>query len=63
MVRVYVDKDIEFTVEISSLHLTCGWLLNEVTKHYLDELNRIKKDRETAQNVISNNIGMIQHSP
>ena len=26
-IRVYVDKDIEFTVEIKSRLQTCGWLL------------------------------------
>ena len=47
-IRVYVDKDVEFNVEISNDQLTCGWLLSEVTRKYTDELNRIKKDREYA---------------
>ena len=42
-VHVYVDKDIEFTIPISNdQHLTCGWLLSEVTRRYLDALNYIK---------------------
>lgn len=44
--RVYVDKDIEFTVDVYNEQLTCGWLLSEVTRRYSEELNRIKKERE-----------------
>jgi hypothetical protein len=45
-IRVYVDKDIEFTVDISNDNLTCGWLLSEVTRRYTDELNKIRKEKE-----------------
>ena len=41
-IRVYVDKDIEFSVEISNNELTCRWLLSEVTRRYTDALSRIK---------------------
>ena len=45
-IRVYVDKDVEFTLEVANDQLTCGWLLSEVTRRYTEELNRIKKERE-----------------
>ena len=41
-VRVYVDKDIEFTLGIPNDSLTCGWLLSEVTRRYVEALNLIK---------------------
>jgi hypothetical protein len=43
---VYVDKEIEFTVEIGNDQLTCGWLLSEVTRRYTEGLNKLRKDRE-----------------
>jgi hypothetical protein len=45
-VRVYVDKDVEFNVEIAHDSLTSGWLLSQVSKRYTDELNRIRKEKE-----------------
>ncbi|TNV87556.1 hypothetical protein FGO68_gene11686 [Halteria grandinella] len=44
MIRVYVDKDIEFNIPIpaASDQLTCGWLLSEVTRRYIEALTRIK---------------------
>lgn len=46
-IRVYVDKDVEFNLEISNDQLTCGWLLSEVTRRYTEELNRIKREKES----------------
>jgi hypothetical protein len=37
-----VDKDIEFTISIPHDSLTCGWLLSEVTRRYVEALNKIK---------------------
>lgn len=45
MIRVYVDKDIEFNIPIphtASDQLTCGWLLSEVTRRYIEALTKIK---------------------
>jgi hypothetical protein len=45
-VRVYVDKDVEFNLDIANDQLTCGWLLSEVTRRYTEELNRVKREKE-----------------
>lgn len=50
-IRVYVDKDVEFNLEICNDQLTCGWLLSEVTRKYNEELNRIKKEKEQAAQI------------
>ncbi len=41
-IRVYVDKDIEFNMDIANDNLTCGWLLSEVTRQYIIALNKQK---------------------
>lgn len=46
LIRIYVDVDIEFTVDISNDWLTCGWLLSEVTRKYTDALQKIMKEKE-----------------
>ena len=38
LIRVYVDKDIEFVVDIRNEWLTCGWLLSEVSRKYTEAL-------------------------
>ena len=45
-VQIYVDKDIEFAVDVGNEQLTCGWLLSEVTRRYTEALNRIKKEKD-----------------
>jgi hypothetical protein len=43
---VYVDKEVEFDLDITNESLTCGWLLSEVTRRYTEELNRLRKEKE-----------------
>jgi hypothetical protein len=38
VVRVLVDSEIQFDVEIISDSLTCGWLISEVTRLYTELL-------------------------
>jgi hypothetical protein len=44
--RIYVDVDIEFNLEVLNDQLTCGWLLSEVERRYLDAVNRIKEEMD-----------------
>ena len=46
-VQIYVDKDIEFIVDVGNEQLTCGWLLSEVTRRYTDALSRIKREKDS----------------
>ncbi|CDW89031.1 protein kinase domain containing protein [Stylonychia lemnae] len=66
-IRVYVDKDVEFNLEIANDQLTCGWLLSEVTRRYTEELNRIKREKEqmiiaqaTSLQVHNKEVNMLQ---
>lgn len=42
-VRVLVDQNIQFDVEILSDNLTCGWLISEVTRLYTELLKENNK--------------------
>ena len=43
IIRVLVDADIQFDVEIVSDNLTCGWLISEVTRLYIELLQENNK--------------------
>lgn len=43
VVRVLVDSEIQFDVEIVSDSLTCGWLISEVTRLYTELLQENNK--------------------
>lgn len=43
-VRVYINKDIEFNVDIYDGKDNCGWLLEEVKNRYLQEMERVKDE-------------------
>ncbi len=61
-IRVYVDKDIEFNVEINNDQLTCGWLLSEVDRRYTDEMTKVREERERQLLIKKNSSGM-NHPP
>jgi hypothetical protein len=54
-VRVYINKDIEFNVDIYDDNDTCGWLLDEVKSRYLlemEKLRELKDQRKVKKRII-----------
>ena len=43
-VRVYINKDIEFNVDVYDEHDTCGWLLEEVRRRYIQEMEKVREE-------------------
>lgn len=42
-VRVLIDQNIQFDVDVLSDNLTCGWLISEVTRLYVELLRENNK--------------------
>jgi len=43
-IQVFVESNIEFTIEIPNPNMTCGWLQSEVVRRYFEVLQQQAQD-------------------